>query len=392
MTSEDARKLVSSLPGLTSLHLEHIVFPAGEGLGVAKILAQAPTLTSLTIDWCRQCYPDEGAPGVNNLHNYVTDEVLEILVELSALTHLDISSSYEVTDDGIISLGNLSTLTHLDISESGEESVTDDAMRALGRLPALTHLDVSRNEDITDVGFRALGSHPALTFLAASDVNDLTDDGLTTLCGLSALTHLQMSGAGLDNLTSDGIIKSLRNLSALTYLNISGLNVSNDGIKTLVGSWPALTHLDISGCCSLSLMIDEGMIRALMGSLPALTHLDISDAIVTDGGIRALIDALATTHTSITNLNILGSVSNDIAALEAIIAAYEQSTTLNSLCGLTQGDTHLNMTTGHHQNIILTSLHPEDTKIIAAELKKGVTTGSLLFLDLSGKPCPIPLP
>ena len=77
---------------------------------------------------------------------------------------------------------------------------------------------------------------------------------------------------------------------------------------------------------------------------------------------------------SLGTLNLLGN-SLGVHGAQAVVAAYEQSTKLQSLCGLTAGVTSLDLSRS--------GLMAADAMLLAAELKKGVTTGSLGTLNLA---------
>ena len=92
-------------------------------------------------------------------------------------------------------------------------------------------------------------------------------------------------------------------------------------------------------------------------------------------GIQAFAAALKVSG-SLGTLNLLGNGMWEDEA-KAFIEVYEQSTTLQSLCGLTSGVTKLDLSNQF--------LNPPDALLLAAELKKGVTTGWLNSFDLSGE-------
>ena len=93
-------------------------------------------------------------------------------------------------------------------------------------------------------------------------------------------------------------------------------------------------------------------------------------------GILALAEALQVPNGSLCTLNLLKNELGKEGA-DAIMVAYEQSTSLQSLCGLKSGMTELDLSAR--------DLGPSDAMLLSAELKKGVTTGSLVTLNLSGE-------
>jgi internalin A len=133
-------------------------------------------------------YPDDG-PEV-----FVTDEGVRWLVNLPALTALDLSGQ-DVTDRAVETLAGCSTecggcpaLTSLDIQSC--QKLTNTAMWALRNLTTLTSLDVTLT-GIDDVGMLSLSTLPALTDLHIG-FTDVTDEGLRALANLPALTSLNI--------------------------------------------------------------------------------------------------------------------------------------------------------------------------------------------------------
>jgi internalin A len=113
----------------------------------------------------------------------VTDEGVRWLVNLPALTALDLSGSV-VTDRGVEMLSGCSAecgacpaLTTLKLRYC--ERVTNGAMWALRNLTTLTDLDIGFTS-VTDEGLRALANMPALTSLCIMEC-DMTDEGVAAL-------------------------------------------------------------------------------------------------------------------------------------------------------------------------------------------------------------------
>ena len=122
----------------------------------------------------------------------VTDEGVRWLVNLPALTALDISGQ-DVTDRGVETLSGCSAecgacpaLTSLTLRYSGR--VSNAAMWALRKLTTLTSLDISGTA-VDDVGMLSLSTHPALTELNIG-YTSVTDEGLRALANMPALTRL----------------------------------------------------------------------------------------------------------------------------------------------------------------------------------------------------------
>ena len=98
-----------------------------------------------------------------------------------------------------------------------------------------------------------------------------------------------------------------------------------------------------------------------------------ADNFIRDEGAIAIAQALNVPEASLRTLNLLRSGIEEDGA-KAIIAVYEQSPTLQSLCGLTSGVTKLDLSNQ--------CLSHADALLLAAELNKGATTGSLRTLNL----------
>jgi internalin A len=135
--------------------------------------------------------------------------------------------------------------------------VTDEGVRWLVNLPALTALDLS-GQTVTDQGVETLagcsaecGGCPALTSLELDWCEKVTNTGMWALRNLTTLTSLNVSFSKIDDV---GML-SLSTLPALTDLNISYTDVTDEGLRALA-NLPALTSLNIGEC---ELITDEGL-------------------------------------------------------------------------------------------------------------------------------------
>ena len=117
--------------------------------------------------------------------------------------------------------------------------------------------------------------------------------------------------------------------------------------------------------------------EALKVPYGSLGTLDLSANRIGPEGAVALAEALKVPNGSLGTLNLLRNFFGGDGA-DAIIAVYEQSASLQSLCGCKSGMTSLNLS--------YRGLEPDDAMLLAAELKKGVTTGSLGTLNLANNP------
>jgi internalin A len=136
-------------------------------------------------------------------------------------------------------------------------SVTDEGVRWLVNLPALTALDLSA-QPVTDRGVEMLagcstecGGCPALTSLELDWCDKLTNTAMWALRNLTTLTSLNVAFTKIDDV---GML-SLSTLPALTRLNISCTDVTDEGLRALA-NLPALTSLNIEDCESIT---EEGV-------------------------------------------------------------------------------------------------------------------------------------
>jgi internalin A len=127
--------------------------------------------------------------------------------------------------------------------------VTDEGVRWLVNLPALTALDLS-GQDVTDRGVEMLagcsaecGACPTLTSLTLQWCNKVTNTAMWALRNLTTLTALDLTCTGI----LDVGMLSLSTLPALTDLHIGFTDVTDEGLRALA-NMPALTSLNIEEC------------------------------------------------------------------------------------------------------------------------------------------------
>jgi internalin A len=131
----------------------------------------------------------------------VTDEGVRWLVNLPALTALDIGGS-NVTDRGVEKLASCLTLSLRSLKLQDCNQVTNTAMWALRNLTTLTSLNIAWSTTIDDVGMLSLSTHPALTELNIG-YTSVTDEGLRALANMPALTRLDVEGC--EHMTEVGV-------------------------------------------------------------------------------------------------------------------------------------------------------------------------------------------
>jgi hypothetical protein len=134
----------------------------------------------------------------------------------------------------------------------------------------------------------------------------LTDEGIRAVTSsLPALTSLDLTLC--DQLT-DEALRAVSNLRALTSLDITDCDkVTDEGMRAVSGC-STLTSLDLTRCFRVT---DEGVKAA--SSLPALKSLNLCGTVLTDEGMRAV-----SSCTSLTSLNLWGRVKVTAEGLRAV--------------------------------------------------------------------------
>jgi hypothetical protein len=115
--------------------------------------------------------------------------------------------------------------------------------------------------------------------------HEVTEEGVRAVCSsLPALTSLDL--AYCRKVTDEGVRAVCSSLPALTSLDLTWCDkVTDEGVRAVCSSLPALTTLDLAYCRKVT---DEG-VRAVCSSLPVLTSLNLTYCNkVTDAGMRAV--------------------------------------------------------------------------------------------------------
>jgi hypothetical protein len=121
------------------------------------------------------------------------DSVLDGIVRLPALTHLDVSCR-DLTDVGAKQVARCPGLLSLNLASS---QLTDKGLRALARaLPKLEALTLDRCDGLTDKGVAALSGLTSLRTLSLDHCRGLTAKGLAQLSSLSNLRALYLRATG----------------------------------------------------------------------------------------------------------------------------------------------------------------------------------------------------
>jgi Leucine-rich repeat (LRR) protein len=235
----------------------------------------------------------------------ITNQACQHFAQLSPyLTTLQINRSYLIDDEGISYISCLTNLKNLFLY--GFETISSSGFSILSKLSQLESLKIA-DSNLEDT---SADSFSLLTNLRSLDLqyNDrITQKTLKTLTSsLPCLEALNLSGCY--SLSSASLLLHLSALSRLTALSLRACRVSDPSLAPLPLHCPALSHIDLSSCYSVT---DEALChiagaRALqtlllrfckvtdlgLESLSALTgleHLDISYCeSITDEGVNGL--------------------------------------------------------------------------------------------------------
>jgi hypothetical protein len=165
-------------------------------------------------------------------------------------------------------------------------ALTDEGVQAVSSLRALTSLDLTGCVKITDEGVRAVSSCSAISSLNLSYCYQVTAEGMRVVSSLPALTSLILRSSTL----TDTGLRAVSCCTALKTLSLWGCSeVTDEGVRAVVSSCTALKTLDLRACIKLT---DVG-VRAL-SSLPALTSLRLYWCYnITDEALRAFCNCTA---------------------------------------------------------------------------------------------------
>ena len=103
-------------------------------------------------------------PNLNTItltHEY-PETALQTLVGFTALNSLNLSNFTTLTNDGLQELASLTALTSLDLTQCGQVT---DGLQHLASLTSLTRLNLTNCFEITNNGLQALSSLTSLTSL-----------------------------------------------------------------------------------------------------------------------------------------------------------------------------------------------------------------------------------
>ena len=262
--------------------------------------------------------------GVDLRSSWVTDTDLRKLVQLTNLTHLDLSLT-RITDQGMQDLKNLPGIVDLNLRYA--EYVTDEGLAAIKGWKKLKRLNVhgTKISDtslehisgitsleslnigsamVTDVGLERLTSLPNLKELTMGG-NKLGDAGLQALRQMPGLTYLDLSGRqgtdaniwaisisdrGLDAVLTLKELRDLRFGCTSLGIGIEGQRFATVSANSVTVRWlekmktlSKLEKLTLQGCDR----VDDEAIRVL-AAFPTLREVDLKGSAVTDAGLAAL--------------------------------------------------------------------------------------------------------
>ncbi|CAI5488930.1 unnamed protein product [Closterium sp. Naga37s-1] len=154
-------------------------------------------------------------------------------------------------------------------------------------LPGKTRTDLSGASLLSDAALSRLTSLHSLTWLILRESIGFTAERVTLLYSLTGLTYLDLSATVI----SDASLEGIGSLKALTTLCLGKSNITDEGIKRLLGL-PQLMYLDLYVCPSIT---SASMVDVC--KLTALTSLRLDESGVTEDGLKHL--------TALTSLKLL---------------------------------------------------------------------------------------
>jgi len=200
--------------------------------------------------------------------HYITDEDISALFGKSRSPQ-----TKEFKDSNLVSL----VLSYTNLSDLGMQYVTHNC-------PNLQVLKLQGMKNITNLTLSMIAKHcPKLYLLDIRDCDNVNDYGIQLVCQeLKNLEELYMSGTSVSNqilpylcyygkklrvldikntkITGDGLNLIARSLVNIESLKISGMNLIDNHVRSLIGS-KVLKTLDISFCYGLSHQIIKEIIE-----------------------------------------------------------------------------------------------------------------------------------
>ncbi len=251
-----------------------------------------------------------------NAGGQMTDALIERVVELEHLTHLNVAHSSRLTDAGLRRLGRLPRLQHLDLSKAG---VTDRGLDVLRELPSLKSFVLNWDSNLSDAGVSNLAACHQLeqVDLMGSRIGDGAIGALTRKANLRLLTTgMLVTDAGLPLLHQFPAFKTWSGVKAqygLMNFRDDRNNLlldgpfTNEGLKSLSGLdgvsglgffWHA-TAITPDGLAALADLPNVGLLACggelctdvamrHIAAMPRLRMLQAQGTVATDAGFEAL--------------------------------------------------------------------------------------------------------
>ncbi|XP_078488406.1 F-box and leucine-rich repeat protein 13-like [Ciona intestinalis] len=189
-----------------------------------------------------------------------------------------------LTDSCIISL--VEKCTNLrSVSLIGSPNLTDMAFKALAQAKKLQKLRIESNQNITDNTFKTLGKMcPYIGHFYVVDCQRLTDMMLKALSPLRNIIVLNL--ADCVRISDSGVRQMVEGPSGskIREMNLTNcVRVSDVSLLRVAQRCHSLTHLCLCFCEHVT---DAGI--ELLGSMPALLHVDLSGTNIKDQGLASL--------------------------------------------------------------------------------------------------------
>jgi Leucine-rich repeat (LRR) protein len=234
----------------------------------------------------------------------VTDESLQAVAQLPHLRRLSLSDSHSaghatrLTRD---SIRKLKQAKRLEVLELSGDWVTDETLGAVSDLTGLKALALSHTPNVTSKGIARLNSLERLQSLTIIRASQVDDEAIAHISGLSELKFLQLfdiNSAGfnfervgrlrkleylevLNVAVAKTELRHLESLKCLKILKISNTSLGNEDLAGLE-KLPLLRDLKLGG----SAIGNEGL--AVLGRIEQLESLCLEHSAVTDDGLPAL--------------------------------------------------------------------------------------------------------
>lgn len=296
---------LTKLKSLTMLDINHARI-TDEGLAN---LSKIQTLENLTLP--NAGITDAGIGHIAKLHKLrylwtggsssspLTDKSLHYISELENLEELNIGGK-GFTDKGIKEIAKLKKLRHLSIFTA--DQLTNNGLAELVDLESLTDFNLGSHTNVSISGLKSLNSLKKLKNLTMRDIRQdgsiMNISGLTDLEVLTLMLHKERKN---NSLVSDSFKNEdwacFANLTKIKRLQITGMGISNEGLKYLFGM-KNIEFLNII-CPGEERITDEAL--KYTSGMHKLNRLYIKDGHFTDRALEYLNDLPALSWLELTS-------------------------------------------------------------------------------------------